>query len=68
MDFATHLPINRPVRIPDRISISCRIEHAVSDVKYDYCDYPSSLLDKRTRGSTSRVGNPIVGFGPAQSS
>ena len=63
MDFATHVPINHPVRIPDRISISCRIEHAVSDVVYGDCAYPSSIHDKRTTGITHRVGNPIAGVG-----
>ena len=66
MDSATHIPIIRPGGIPDKIPLPCRIERGVRDVKYDYCAYPASLSDKRARGVTRRIENPMVGAGSRQ--
>ena len=63
MDFATHILLNLTVRIPDRISPTCRIDIGVRGVKYDWRAYPSPLLYKRSSGSTQRGENPIVGVG-----
>ena len=68
MDFAMRIPISRPVRISDRISISCQIEYGARDVKYGYFAYPESILAKRTKGGTRRVGGPTVFVGAFQRS
>ena len=57
----TLVPITRPVGIPDRVPLSCRVGHMVRGVKYSHFAYPAFVFDRPTGGS-----NPSIGYPPGE--